>query len=427
MSNSRWSARLPLATGFLTLCILSGTVYLWGVQAQITGAIVASGRVDVETNRQVIQHPNGGVVGEILARDGDVVTAGQILLRLDGTFLQSELAIIESQLFDIWARTARLEAERDNADALVLPPELGTQAGRKIFEGQQRLFDARAESDAAVRLQIQEQARLLEDQIVGMEAELIALTRQLDLINQELGDSEALLEKGLIQASRVLSLQRKQAQLQGNLGRQSAGVAQLRGQIASLETEKLRLTTTARQEAITTLRDLNFREAELSERHLSLIERLNRLDVRAPVDGVVFGSTIFALQSVIQPAATVMSIIPTNQPMIVKARIQSIDVDQVHMGQQATLRFAAFDQRTTPEIFGRLTHLSASALKDEVTGESYYQVDLLPDAEGLQKLGNQVLVPGMPVDAFIRTGERSPLNYLTKPLTDYFTKAFREG
>ncbi|EEB85912.1 type I secretion membrane fusion protein, HlyD family [Roseobacter sp. GAI101] len=421
---------MPLSIGFGALVVLVGVLGVWSVTARIAGAVIASGMIQVENNRQVVQHPEGGVVGEILAKDGDEIEAGDVVMRLDDALLQSELAIVQGQLFEIKARQARLAAERDGLEDIVLPDELVEAAANSpeiesMIDGQRSLFLARKESLRREADQISEQIAQANNQIEGTEAQLAAFQTQQDLILSELEDAESLLEKGLAQASKVSSLQREQARLLGEIGSLKATVAQLRGQIASLEIQVLKLTTTRREEANTTLSDLQYREIELAERRLSLRETLSRMEIRSPVSGVVYDSQIFALQAVLSPAAPIMYVIPQDQPLVVSARIEAINIDQVHVGQEASLRFVAFEQRTTPEIFGQVSRISADVFKDEVTGQSFYRAELLPREEELEKLGDQKLVPGMPVEAFIRTAERSPLSYLAKPLTDYFNKAFR--
>ncbi|MGC3940761.1 HlyD family type I secretion periplasmic adaptor subunit [Roseobacter sp. EG26] len=430
--TQRWKATGPLLIGMAALMVLVGVLGVWSVQARIAGAVIASGMIQVESNRQVLQHPQGGVVGALLVKDGDVVSAGDVVLQFDDTQLRSELAIIEGQLFEILARKARLQAERDGLDGLPISDDLREEAVRDpavqaLIDGQARLFGARAASLEQSSEQIAEQIAQAENQILGATAQLAALETQEALIETELRDAQSLLEKGLAQASRVSALQREQARLLGEIGNVTANVAQLRGQIAALNIERIALTTRLREEAITTLRDLQFQEVELVQRRLSTKDTLSRMDLRAPVSGVIYGSRVFALQSVVSPAEPIMYIIPQDQPMVVSARVDPIHVDQVHVGQAATLRFAAFDQRLTPEITGRVTKLSADIFTDETTGMSYYQAELIPVQGEMEKLGGQVLLPGMPVDAFIKTSERSPLSYLAKPLTDYFTKAFREG
>lgn len=428
----QWKATGPLLVGGLALFVLVGVLGFWSVQARIAGAVIASGMIQVESNRQVLQHPQGGVVGELLVKDGDVVAAGDILLRFDDKQLRSELAIIEGQLFELLARKIRLEAERDGLERLPAPDALLAEVMsnpevQALIDGQQRLFEARADTLRQSAEQIAEQIAQAGNQIDGADAQLAALETQKSLIETELADTKSLFDKGLTPASRVSALQREQARLLGEIGSLTASVAQLRGQIAALNIERIALTTRLREEAISTLRDQQFQEVELVQRRLSTLETLSRTDLRAPVGGMVYDSRVFALQSVVSPAEPIMYIIPQDQPMVVSARIDPIHVDQVHVGQEASLRFAAFDQRMTPEVFGHVTKLSADVFTDQATGLSYYQVELIPSAGEMQKLGGQTLLPGMPVEAFIKTAERSPLNYLAKPLTDYFVRAFREG
>lgn len=427
-----WKATGPLLVGGAALFVLVGVLGYWSVQARIAGAVIASGMIQVETNRQVLQHPQGGVVGELLVKDGDIVAEGDILLRFEDRQLRSELAIIEGQLYELLARKLRLAAERDGLDSLPAPDKLLAEAAddpevQALIAGQQRLFEARADTLRQNAEQIAEQIAQAENQIDGSSAQLLALETQGKLIDSELVDTQSLFDKGLIPATRVSALQREQARLLGEIGSLTANLAQLRGQIAGLKIERISLRTRLREEAISTLRDQQFQEVELVQRRLSTLETLSRTDLRAPTSGVVYDSRVFALQSVISPAEPIMFIIPQDQPMVVSARIDPIHVDQVHVGQEASLRFTTFDQRMTPEVFGRVTKLSADVFNDQVTGASYYQVELIPSEGEMQKLGGQTLLPGMPVEAFIKTADRSPLNYLAKPLTDYFNRAFRES
>ncbi|MEP5154185.1 HlyD family type I secretion periplasmic adaptor subunit [Planktotalea sp.] len=422
----------PLFIGYVSLIILVGVIGAWSVQARIAGAVIASGMIQVENNRQVVQHPQGGVVGELLARDGDRVEAGDVVLRLDDTLLRSELAIIMAQLNEIRARKGRLIAERDDAEAITFGAEIRAQAEQdadiaSLLEGQERLFKTRMLALDQEIGQLQNQIEQTREQIKGGEAQLVATQGQAELIQSELTDTQSLFEKGLVQASRLSALRREDARLKGTVGEYRALIAQLKADIARLNIQILRLSTQRREEAISTLRDLQFQENELAERALSARDTLSKMEVRTPVSGVVYGNTVFALQSVISPAAPIMYVIPQDQALIVSARVEAIHIDQVHEGQGATLRFVAFDQRTTPEIFGVVTQLSADVFTDEQTGVSYYQAQLLPNDGELQKLEGQQLVPGMPVEAFIKTAERSPLSYLLKPVMDYFNKAFREA
>lgn len=422
-----WKASIPLGVGFSALAILVGVLGVWSVKARIAGAVVSRGMIQVESNRQVIQHPQGGVVGEILAKDGDQVQANDILIRLDDTLLRAELTIIERQLAEIRARRARLEAERDGANDIIMPDNLQEWSAdkRAMIEGQQRLFVARLESLSQEDDQLAEQITQARNQINGTEAQLTALKRQKELIESDLVDAQSLRKKGLTQASRVSALEREQASLAGDIGELKATIAQIRGQIAALDIQRIKLRTTRRENAISDISDLQYQEIELSQRRIASLETLSRLEIRAPVSGIVYGSKVFALRAVLSPAEPIMYVIPQDQPLVVVARIEAIHIDQVHVGQEVSLRFTAFDQRFTPEIFGQVARLSADVFTDEITGISYYSAELLPRKGELSKLGEQELLPGMPVEAFIKTAERSPLNYLAKPLTDYFNRALR--
>jgi HlyD family type I secretion membrane fusion protein len=428
---NRWTATLPLVVGFVAIALMLGGLGAWSVGTQIAGAVVAPGVVEVQSERQVIQHPDGGVVGEILARDGDSVAAGQVLLRLDGTFLTSELAIVESQLAELFARSARLMAERDGAEA----PDFGdrpgfetvdTQALDDLIAGQRALFDARSTSIAQERRQIAEQQAQIDRQIEGLEAQLSALNRQRSLISNEVADVQSLFDRGLVQGPRLSELQREDARLEGEIGNLRAMVAEAETRISALEIESLRLVDSRREEAITRLRDLGFSRIELQERRLSLLEQIARLDVRAPVRGVVFASRVVAEQSVVQPAEPMMFIVPGDQPLHVSARIDPIDIDQVFPGQEVSLMFTTFNRRTTPEIPGLVLRVSADAETDEVTGATYYQAVVTPDDTALAALPGVTLLPGMPVETFLKTEERTPLSYLTQPLMAYVQRAFRE-
>lgn len=429
--NKRWSVVKPMTLGLLAMLVLVGGFGTWSVMAQITGAVIASGQIEVDRNRQVIQHPDGGVVDAILVDEGDTVESGDLLIQLDPTVLKSELIIVEGQLFEIMARRGRLEAERDGADTITFPDTLLAFDRPEIpalIAGQERLFEARLESGAKTKEQLAQRRAQIVSQIGGITAQQNALTRQQELIVQELADQQSLLDRGLAQASRVSALQREEANLLGRVGELSASEAQAAEQITEIEIEVLTLDTTRREEAITRLRDLQFNELELSERQRTLTEQLNRLDIRAPLSGIVYGLQVFAERSVIRPADPVMFLVPQDRPLVIAAQVQLTDVDQIFVGQEATMRFSAFDQRRTPELFGTVTLISADAFQDDNTVAPFYRVELRLNEGELARLpADMTLIPGMPVESFVRTADRSPMDYLIKPLADYFAKAFRES
>ncbi len=429
-TQKRWSVRRQMVVGLIALGILVGGFGTWAFLAQITGAVIASGQIEVDRNRQVIQHPDGGVVQAILVDEGDEVEAGDLLIQLDPTVIRSELTIVEGQLFEIMARRGRLEAERDNADTITFPPELlafNRPEVQELIQGQTRLFEARKESAAKTIEQLVQRRAQIESQITGIQAQQEAITRQQELIGDELVDQQSLLQRGLAQASRVSALQREEANLLGRVGELAASRAQAAEQITEIEIQILGQETTRREDAITRLRDLQFNELELSERQRTLSEQLDRLDIRAPVSGVVYGLTVFAERSVVRPADPVMFLIPQDRPLVIAAQVQLTDVDQIFVGQEATMRFSAFDQRRTPELLGEVTLISADAFTDDNTRASFYRVELQLKEGEIERLpGDMTLIPGMPVESFVRTADRSPMDYLIKPLADYFAKAFRE-
>lgn len=428
-----FSPRRHLVIGLLALVVLVGGFGTWAVLSNISGAIIASGQVEVDQNRQIVQHPDGGVVAEIAVDEGDMVELGDVLIRLDPTLLQSELSIVESQLFELIARRGRLEAERDGADTIVFEQELIDLAATNpdildLMDGQSRLFQARNDSLDKEIEQLQKRRQQITTQVQGIEAQKNSLDRQLALIEEELEGQQALLDQGLTQASRVLALQREQARLSGTMGELTAQGGQAQERITEIDIEILKLGTSRREDAITRLRDLQFRELELAEQRRTLKERLSRMDIRAPVSGIVYGKTVYTPRSVIRPADPVLFLIPQDRPLVIASRVEPIHIDQVFVGQEVTVRFSAFDSRTTPELVGRVTQVSADAFVDEATQGTFYRAEIQLGEDELAKLPDGLtLIPGMPVEAFIRTEDRSPLTYLVKPLTDYFKKAFRES
>ena len=428
----KWSASAYLWLGALVVMLLAGGFGGWAAYTEIAGATVASGQIEVDQNRQIVQHPEGGVISEILVDEGQTVVAGDILIRLDRTLLETEIAITEARLFEILARKARLIAERDGTETLLPDPLLADALEnldvREMLNGQEQLFHARRETLAQTIEQLDRRRAQTANQIEGIEAQQTALAEQLVLVDTELESQQSLLERELTQSSRVLALQRDRARLNGQIGELIASKAQAEGRITELDIEILRLSTQRREDAITELRDITSQQAELVERRLLTMERLSRLDIRAPVSGIVYGLKFNTPNAVIRPAEPVLFIIPQDRPLVIASRIAPIHVDQAYVGQPVTLRFPSFDTRTTPELFGHVVSISADAFVDEITTQSYYRAEIILDTGELEKLPEgHVLIPGMPVEAYLRTTDRTPLSYLLKPLTDYFARAFREN
>jgi len=426
-----WSAKLPLFIGLFAVVSMLGGLGVWSVGTKISGAVLAQGKVQLESDRQIIQHPDGGVVGAILKRDGDSVVAGDVLLRLDGTFLTSELAVVEGQLAEIFVRRARLIAERDDAPNIdFTDAPIFNTSGRAfvagLAKGQRNLFEARRVSRRQESRQLGEQSRQIESQITGTRAQLSAFNQQLELIESELVNVRILFTRGLVQATRVHELRREGARLMGEIGSLNARIAEARARKSGIAIEQLKLKNRLREDAITQLRDIGYSQIELEETRIRLRERISRLEVRAPIAGVVFDSRVSAIQSVLRPAETMMFLVPGNHAKLVIARIDPLDIEQVFPGQEVALKFTTFTRRTTPDIPARVMRISPDADADEASGEQFYEAVLEPDYEVLAALPDLRLLPGMPVEVFLKTEERTPLSYLTHPLTVYFQRAFRE-
>ncbi|MBA85635.1 HlyD family type I secretion periplasmic adaptor subunit [Thalassobius sp. S69A] len=430
--TTKFPVRGPLTLGLAALVVLLAGFGGWAALTNISGAVIASGQVEVDQNRQVVQHPDGGVIQDILVDEGDFVEAGQMLIRLDPDDLQTQLTIIEGQLYELMARRGRLEAERDGRADIRFDPRL-QEAGAadpkvlELMQGQAQLLQARLDSVRQEIAQLEKRRGQISSQIEGIDAQRSALSAQLDLIQEELASQRTLLEKGLAQAARVLSLQREEAKLAGQVGQLASERAQAEGRITEIELEILKKDTLRREEALTTLRDLQYRELESAENRRATLQKLQRLNLRAPVSGVVYGLQFFAPRSVIKPADPVLFLVPQDRPLVVAAQVPPIHVDQIFLGQDVTLRFSTFDQRDTPELFGKVAQISADAFTDQATQAAFYRIEVLPNEGELSRLPDGAkLLPGMPVETFIRTKDRTPLAYLIKPLSDYFTKAFRE-
>jgi len=429
--EKKWNSRGYAIAGYATVFVLLGGVGAWAALTRINGAVVAGGIIEVASNRQVVQHLTGGVVGEIRVKEGDAVKVGDVLMRLDDTFDRSELTVIEGQLFSLLGTAARLQAEQDEKTEITFDPELLKAAttdpeAAEIIAGQKRLMAARAETREKQAAQLREKKAQIAKQNEGLESRIAALETQLGLIGKELEAQNKLLAQSLTNASRVLALQREEAEIRGTISQARANIAENSGRVAEIEIAILNIHSTVREEATTALREIEAKVAELKENRNAKLETLGRMDITAPMSGIVLGMQVHALRSVIRPADPLLYIIPQEQDLVISTQISPTQIDQVHIGQMAHIRFGAFDHRSTPEIFGHVTKVAADVLTDQRTGATYYKAEIRPDPGEMAKLGDKHVMPGMPVETFIQTTERSPLEYLVKPLADYFSKAFRE-
>lgn len=434
-----FSARRALALGYGGAAVLVGGLLGWSVLASVSGAVIATGTVAVETRNRIVEHIDGGTVSGILVRDGDRVAQGDLLLRFDDALLRSEEALLAVRRAELAAGRNRLEAEFRSADAIVWDAELaGRAAGdpvvRDILDGEERLFRARLTARSGEVSQLRERIGQAREEIAGLEARAASLQRQGGLIRRELEAQRALFDKGLTQLARLLALERAAENLEGQSGTNAAQIARAKGRISELEIQILQIGSRRIEEAEDRARNIGAEENQVKERLAAVRQRLGRMELRAPVAGEVFGMTVFAPREVVQPGEPILQIVPLDARLVAMARVQPIDVDQVHPGQPAVLRFPAFPARETPEFDGHVVRVSADAVRDEASGLSWYEVELAVDrsAEGENGNGPQrpfggfAVTPGMPVEAHIRTQERTVIGYLVKPVTDFFYRSLRE-
>lgn len=426
--DPRRDIRRATLFGVATIAVLFGTVGLWAATAPLSGAVIASGKVVVESHVRRIQHPSGGVVAEIRVKDGDRVKAGDVLVRLDETNAKASLALIEIELTRFRARKSRLEAERDGSPELVLPPELRGRddpAVTQAIAGEERLFRTRRAAAEVQRSQLRERIAQSHEEIKGLEAQLEARAAQAILIKQELDGVKKLYEQSLVSLSRLTSLQREASRLVGEQGSLTSDKARVKGRIAEVELQILQIDEDLRREVTTELRDVDGKIADLSERRVAARDQLDRIEMRAPQDGIVHQQTVHTIGGVIGPAEQIMLIVPETDGLVVEARVEPAMIDRLRIGQAAMLRFPAFDSATTPDLKGKLIHVSADSSTDQQSGASFYTARVALDRSEVDRLGGKTLLPGMPVEAFIQTGSRTALAYIVKPIEDQLARSFR--
>jgi len=397
----------------------------WATFTEISGAVVSSGTVVVETSTKLVQHREGGIVRDIRVKTGDTVKAGDLLIRLDDTVTRANLAVITKQLAELTAQELRLEAERDDLGAIEWPEDRKNGLG-DIERGQQMLLEARRNSKEGRKNQLAEQIRQFNKQTEGLEAQVSAKVAEIELIDEELEDLDGLLDKQLVSKSRVTALRREKARLQGEYGDLIAQIARTKEAISERRIQILQIEESYRAEVLEQLQEARSRIAQLEEQKIAAEDELTRVDILAPRNGYVHQLSVHTIGGVIAPGETVMQIVPREDQLIVEAQVRPVDIGQMSPGQKARVRFPSFDQRTTPELNAELLTVSADLTEDERTGTSYYVARLVIDETELGKLGDKALVPGMPVETFLQTGERTVLSYLVKPITDQIAHALRE-
>jgi HlyD family secretion protein len=404
----------------------------WAATSELSGAVIGQGVVVVDSSVKKVQHQTGGIVGELRVREGDRVKAGDILVRLDETQTLANATIITKSFDELLARQARLETERDNGDQIVFPKILlerardpDSEAARAIA-AELSLFDLRRQARGGQKAQLKERRAQLQEEIKGYDGQAAAKQREVDFVHQELEGVRTLWQKNLVPITRLTALERDTARLEGERSQLSGMTAQAKGKIAEIELQIIQVDQDLRTEVGKDLIEARSKISELAERKTAAVDQLNRIDIRAPQSGRVHQLTVHTVGGVISPGEQIMLIVPDADALAVEVKIAPRDIDQVYVGQTASMRFAAFNQKTTPEIEGEVSMVSADLTQDQRTGTGYYTVRVLPKAEELARLGTAKLVPGMPVDVFIQTPGRTALSYLIKPLRDQAERAFKE-
>ncbi len=428
--SAQTAIRWHVFFGMIIVLLLAVGLGGWAATAEIAGALIAQGSLVVDSNVKKVQHPTGGVVGEVRAQDGDRVKAGDVLIRLDETVTRANLAIVTKGLIELYARKARLAAERDGADAVEAPKEFADRLDEpevvEALASERKLFELRRTNRLGQKDQLRERIKQLEEQIAGLAGQQDAKIKEMALIDKELAGVRDLSAKNLVQLSRLTALEREEARLQGERGALIAAAAEAKGKIAETELQILQVDQEFSSEVAKELRETDSKIGEYVERKVTAEDQLKRTDIRAPQDGIVFQSTANTVGGVVTAGEPIMLIVPETDTLMVEAKVEPKDIDQVKLGQPVVLRFSAFNARTTPEINGTVSRIAADTTTDPRTGQSYYLLRIGMTAAEIDRLGNVKLTPGMPVEAFIQTGEHTVLSYLIKPLHDQLMRSFRE-
>ena len=424
------SIRRHIIAGSVLVGVLAFGLGGWASTAEIAGALIAPGDVVVDSNIQKVQHPTGGVVGKLFVHDGDHVKAGQILIQLDETVTQANLAIVTKGLTELYARKARLAAERNGADTVAVPEELAGHLDdpgvADALASERRLFDLRRQDRAGQKKQLQERITQLQQEIAGLTAQQDAKDKEVALIEQELKGVRDLYAKNLVQLNRLTSLERDEAQLEGARGQLVAQAAEAKGKIAETQLQIIQVDADLASDVAKELRETDSKIGEFVERKITAEDQLKRTDIRAPQDGIVFQMTANTVGGVITAGDPIMMIVPEDDKLQVEVKVDPKDIDDVQVDQPVVLRFTSFNARTTPEINAKVVRIGADTTTDQRTGRTYYSVRIAMTNDEIKRLGDVKLTPGMPVEAYIETGERTMLSYLIKPLHDQLMRSFRE-
>lgn len=430
LTRASRSYQNELRTGLRVLLVVTVLGGGWLVLVPLAGAVVVPGNLVVQSNVKSIQHPTGGVVAEINVADGVRVAAGDLLLRLDATQVQANLQIVSKQLDEVRARIARLSTERDGLSRLEFPAVLMARSSepnvRGLLTSESSLFKARSDGRTSQKGLLQSKIAQLSQETSGLEAQVASKVSQLDLIAGELTGVQELYDKRLVPLARLTTLKREAARIEGERGQLISSIAETKAKVGETQLQIARLDQDFRTEVVKELGEAQGKEAELIERGVTARDQLDRIELRAPTSGTIHQLSVHTIGGVVRPGDVVMQLVPDADDLVVEAKLQPHDIDQVHPGQQAFVRFSSFNQRTTPQLTGRVSLVAADISHEPQGNASYYSVRIVLPDEERRRLGGLQLVPGMPAEVFMQTGSRTMMSYLLKPITEQFNRAFVE-
>lgn len=424
------SLRKQQLIGLSVVGFFAGTLGVWSMTTTLQGAVAAAGQFVVASEVKKVQHPSGGVVGELMVRDGDRVNAGDVVLRLDETLARANYQIVTKQIDEFAVRSLRLAAERDGAPDLSLTPDIEARRAApeiaQLIAAETRLFEVRRAARDGQRAQLRKRVAQLRDEIKGLKAQQVAKEREAGIIAVELVGVEDLYKRNLIQLTRLSALQRDQASIEGQRGQLIANMAQSEGKIAEIELQIIQIDEDQRAEVMKELREIQSREGELVERRSAAQDQLRRIDLRAPSSGTVHQLTVHTLGGVLQPGEPAMLIVPADDDLQLDARVAPTDIDQISFGQTVRVKVQAGNQASNPELIGKVLRISADISRDERQGTVYYTVRVALPRSEMERLAPVRVIAGMQAEAYIETVPRTPLDFLLKPISTQFDRTFRE-
>ncbi|CAN7688096.1 HlyD family type I secretion periplasmic adaptor subunit [Mesorhizobium sp. LjRoot246] len=426
----RTGYRTFLVVGLAAFLVLFGGVFFWMAYASISGAVIASGSIIVRGKPKLVQHLDGGIIKEILVKNGDLVKAGDVLVRLDETLLDANVEIYRNRLREGLARKARLEAERDGADSLTFDETIlhltGIDQNEGHRHGQERLFHARRMSRTGQIEQQREKISQFGNQITGVQGMVKSKREQLGYVVRELNGIKKLRDQGLAAETRVMAQEARRADLEGQIAESQADLARIENSIRETDIAILQIDREFQEQVLSELREVSTQVDDLVQQILATNKQLERIEIRAPVNGIVHELNVYTIGGVVPPGGTLMQLIAIDQGLDLEVNVEPRSIDQLHAGHKALIRFPAFNQRTTPQLFGSIDTISPSTIVNEKTGVAFYRVGIIVSPEEIAKLGDLALMPGMPAEAFIETSSRTVLDFIFKPLSDSIRHAFRE-